>query len=208
MTRCPILSAVLLFCILPGPVAGQVFGDRFGPSAARPGPGAYALEGLGALGTGAAFALPPLFVTAVVAIGNDFSGGTDQTKVIVWGCVTLAAYAVGSGVGAGWVGHAIGWGGSSGWSYGLAMAPPVVSAGLFYLGSRTHASLPRDAGVILAAVGTPVLATVGFNISASSEMYGSGPGRFLPPSFAARMVGSPEAGTSVCFDTRLVSFRF
>jgi hypothetical protein len=204
MMRWPILSAVLLLCILPGPVAGQ---DVFGPPAARPGPGAYALEGLGALGTGAAFALPPLIVTGLAAAQNNLSGGS-QTPVLVWGCVTVAVYAIGSGVGAGWVGRAIRWDGSSGWSYGLAMVPPVVSAGLFYLGSQTHASMARDAGIILAGVGTPVLATVGYNVTASRDMYGSGPGRFLPPSIATRMVGSPEAGTSVCFDARLVSVRF
>jgi hypothetical protein len=208
MIRRQVLSAVLLFCILPGPVAGQAIGDQFGTYSGKPGPGAYAIEGLGALGTGVGFALLPLVVTAGVALGNDFGVGGYQTKLLVWGCVTEAAYAVGSGVGAGWVGHAVGWDGSSGWSYGLAMVPPAVSAVLIFLESKKADSKYRDAGVVFAIAGTPILATVGYNIMASREMYGSCPGRFLPPSLAARMVGSQETGASICLDARLVAVRF
>jgi len=207
MIRRQVLSAVLLFCILPGPVAGQAIGDQFGTSSGKPGPGAYVLEGLGALGTGVGFALLPLVVTVGVALGYGPDPGY-PTKLIVCDCITEAAYAIGSSVGAGVIGHAVGWDGSTGWSYGLAMVPPVVSGGLLFLESKKSASKYRDAGIVFAIAGPPILATVGYNIVASREMYGSAPGRFLPPSLAARMVGSPETGTSICLDARLVAVRF
>jgi hypothetical protein len=166
-----------------------------------------AIEGLGALGTGFAFALLPLIGVFGAELVNNIDGNNEQA-IRDWGCVTLAAYGIGSGVGAGWVGRAQGWNGSPGWTCGLAIVPPLVSAGLLYLHFNEPYSGYGRAGVILTAVGSPVLAVVSYNIRASSDMYGGSPGRFLLPSVATRMVGSPETGTSICFDARLVSVRF
>lgn len=206
MKHWPVLFVALSLCILPGRVAGQVNGGLFGAAEAKPGVGAYALEGLGAVGTGAAFALPPLVVTTILHWDVGMGGGS-PTRVRVWSCVTVAAYAVGTGFGAGWVGRSIGWYGSPGWSYGLAMVPAVVGAGGFCFNYPDHLDAARNWCIVLIAA-APILSTVGYNIVGASGWYGHGAGRLSPPSFAARMTSSHEAGASVCFDARILCVRF
>ncbi|HTW91689.1 MAG TPA: hypothetical protein VMH22_08265 [bacterium] len=202
---------VVFIGMLVAPAQAQLDQGLFGSTEPRPGPVAYTLEGLGAVGTGVLFALVPSIVTATQTLDDDWSYGEGwSTSLIAWGCVTAAAYSAGSAAGAGWVGQALHWDGSPAWSYGLAFVPAVVVGSAAIIGKRVAYSGWRDASIWFLIAGAPVLATVGYNRQVSPGGYGYHPGRFLPPSLAARFERQREAGErpGVTVDARLLTVRF
>jgi hypothetical protein len=208
MMRRPVLSAVLLWCILPGPAAGQEIDSLGTIRGDRPLFPDFALESAGAVAGGCGMLTP---IGILGALSSPAIGSGDPVMGQIVGYAALPALALGCAVGATYAGKARGWHGSFGWSLGLAAVPDAVACGVLFLNSL--GSQPSDAVslacIAVIAVGTPVMAVVGYNIGATRRAPRSWENRLVPPSFAARAVHSPEPGKSrdVALDARLLTIR-
>jgi hypothetical protein len=203
----PIRFAVLLCCVLLGLVAGQGTDSAGVVQKSRPQSGDYALESAGALATGFAMVIPLSLLAYFVSPGDGQGSGIAAGIV---GGASAAAFVFGCPVGANWAGNARGWSGSFGRSLGFALIPPAAALGILYLSSEANSDALMVAGVAVAIVGTPVMASVGYNIGATRREPRSWESRLAPPSFAARAVDSPEPGGrgDVTVDARLLTVWF
>ena len=199
------LSAVLLCVILPALAFGQGAGGTGTSEPGRPLLADYAIESAGALATGFAMVIP-LSLLAYFLSPDDGQGSGVAAGIV--GGASAAAFVFGCPVGANLAGNARGWSGSFGRSLGFALIPPAAALGILYLGSEANSDALMVAGVAVAVVGTPVMASVGYNVGAIRGEPRSWENRLAPPSFAARVTGSSEDGAEACIDVRLVAVRF
>jgi MFS family permease len=207
MRRWLILSVVLLCATVPALAFGQGVDSAGVVQKSRPSFRDYALESAAGLATGFAMVIPLSLLTYFVSSGDGQGSGVAAGIV---GGASAAAFLFGCPVGANWAGNARGWSGSFGRSLGLALIPPAAALGILYLSSEASSDALMAAGVAVAVVGTPVMASVGYNIRATRGEPRSWENRLAPPSFAARAVDSPEPGErrEMALDARLLTVRF
>lgn len=201
---------VTLIGMLAFPACAQLNPGPFAEETPRPGPAAYSLEGLGAVGMGVAVTALPAFLFLAASYNSPLSDNSGSyVPVIFWGCATLTAYSAGSGLGAVLVGQALHLDGNTGESYGLAFMAPLIGVGALIVYGTTGSPVAGYASAVSFLAGPPILATVGYNMGSSLD-YARSHDRFQPPSFAARLERSGEAGhrAVVAFDARLLSVRF
>ncbi len=196
--------------MLAFPARAQLNPSPFVEEVRSPGPVAYTLEGLGAVGTGALVTVLPAYMFFWAGYASPL-GDNDGSyvPVIFWGCVTLAAYSAGSGLGAVLVGRALHFDGNTGKSFGMAFVAPVIGIGALIVYGTTGSAVAGYTSLVSFVAGPPILATVGYNTDTPMDFAGSR-SRLQPPSFAARLEHSGEAGRRavVAFDARLLSVRF
>lgn len=199
------IAAVLACFVVAASALGQSTDSTGTARSSRPQFGDYALESMGALGTGCGMSLLP-FAGAFVLAFNAGWAGQDQSPAIAAACGGFAVYAVGSSLAANWIGNRRGWSGSFGGSLGLALVP----TGLAALCLSTGEGGVQLVGVFLGALFTPVMAAVGYNAEATRREPRSWNSRFQPPRFAATLEGSHAAGgcRSLVMDARLLTVRF
>jgi hypothetical protein len=175
--------------------------------------GAYALEGLGALG-GVACAAGCGGAAYVVAIGAammDSPDAASNAMTVAGVCVAGVCAAVlpaASGYGAAKMGENLGEDGSQVWAIGGAYIGVPVGAGLFLLGALLGQRTPGAAVplYVLGGLAIPVGAVVGYNFGTPS--YGGFGGRLELPAMALTGAGLPDHSVEYGVRVQLAGLKF